>query len=239
MKIVLFIIGLLSIIPATAQKPYSISGKITGETPEQWIYIDKYMGDGSDYDSTKIVNGEFLFSGQVTTPELYCIFFDPSRGETRRYGMARIFVEPGDMTIDIDPKNMFGASTVKGGPVNKAYFDADSYMREHYYNKMDALARQSARAPREERDSLMLLVNTVQKELMQYNLDFINAHPDSPASLALLSAFYYTIPYTEVERILGQMSDDLKGSTVYGVIQKFAETQRTMHDKQAAQPANP
>lgn len=230
-NVLLTIICTMTIICGYSQKKYTIKGVINGDCTEKCLYIQKYMTNGDGADSALINEQHFIFSGNIETPELYMIFFDPDKRETRRLGMSPVFVEPGEVEVVINPADMFGGNEILTGSVNKEFKNTQKHIRLNYMNPIDSLTQLCARATPEDRANYLEERDAYQKELTTYNLDYISKNHSSPVSLFLLSTFFYTIPDAELESVLNSFPDNFKKCTIYKNMAQFREMRQKNNDK--------
>ncbi len=112
--------GCATVTMAQDAKPYTVTGDVSKiKEPLKGIYMTYKYNDGYKQDSAKIVNGKYIFKGELSYPvqaQLYVVpvKFDYSEGQVAFYKKYKmdIFIEPGNLNITSD--TLFTIKTTSG-----------------------------------------------------------------------------------------------------------------------------
>lgn len=138
--IFLFSATLLLPLALTAQeKPFTVHGRVADHSMDGgYLTYYKYILSGPEYapvyDSVKVVNGTFAFSGQTDNPYLTIIAKDERI-------WARFIAEPGDIYVTIDPTKEYHRADVSGTSINDDYQKMIVEPYNAYYLIMEPLEK--------------------------------------------------------------------------------------------------
>lgn len=138
--IFLFSATLLLPLALTAQeKTFTVHGTVADHSMDGgYLTYYKYILFGPEYapvyDSVKVVNGTFAFSGQTDNPYLTIIAKDERI-------WARFIAEPGDIYVTIDPTKEYHRADVSGTPINDDYREMIVEPYNAYYLIMEPLEK--------------------------------------------------------------------------------------------------
>lgn len=138
--IFLFSATLLLLFALTAQeRTFTVHGTVADHSMDGgYLTYYKYILFGPEYvpvyDSVKVVNGTFAFSGQTDNPYLTIIAKDERI-------WARFIAEPGDIYVTIDPTKEYHRADVSGTPINDDYREMIVEPYNAYYLIMEPLEK--------------------------------------------------------------------------------------------------
>lgn len=196
----LFLFALISIIPANAQKTFSLQGMIGG-LQEEYIYLYKYDGETKEFiDSVKTKNGEFKFEAPCEQA-----FIAEFKLAGRRAG--KVFLSPGKMSLFVHKKDMnhkFLIGKLKGSPAQDRYEDFQAKLAEN--NKQKLKIAENLEIPEIQSDSVKK--NQYMKEYARLNKfkdEYFYKYASSPVVAYLIYEEYFA-----AKRSLEYVKEQLK-----------------------------
>ncbi|WP_282125418.1 DUF4369 domain-containing protein [Marinifilum flexuosum] len=182
----LFLFALISIIPANAQKSFTLQGMIGG-LQEEYIYLYKYDGETKELiDSVKTTNGEFKFESPCEQA-----FIAEFKVAGRRAG--KVFLSPTKMSLFVHKKDMnhkFLMGKLKGSPAQDRYEDFQAKLAEN--NKQKLKIAENLEIPEIQCDSIKK--NQFMKEyarLNQFRDEYYYKYASSPIVAYLIYQEYF------------------------------------------------
>ena len=209
---------------------YTIRGSFSKPQTEEWIYLVRFMEADPKVDSARIIDGKFMFEGEVDIPEMYALSYHHSRAK----GLLPVFLEPATLTVVIDPADWENGSTISGGKVNDEYRAFLRDIEEKYTKKIIALYDQDPADTEDEKKELENQMKKLVDESMAFRLNYIKTHYDSPVSVFLLAQIYPNLSPGEVTTILSGFSPELKNTVIYKTISSMLEHAKSQHAKEVA-----
>ncbi|REG87862.1 TlpA disulfide reductase family protein [Winogradskyella sediminis] len=180
------IIGLLlfGCKPEEKRTDFIINGKAEGVYNGVRAYLKKVEKKGREriIDTAVVINEKFNFSGKVLYPTLSVIEINSVNGK------LKFMLENSSIDITIDKSNL-SQSKIEGSASQDDY---QKYQEDlQAYRKEVANIRTELRNNRSshvltQRDSLMKIASIAEKKYQELPLKFINSHPSSYYSLALI-----------------------------------------------------
>ncbi|MBD1261336.1 AhpC/TSA family protein [Maribacter polysiphoniae] len=200
MKNILLPLIALGILASCNSKPegYTINGTLIGDVADSTAVYLKKAGKQNglvDVDTTMVVNGNFVFTGQKNSPEMHFIFVD------QLGGYAAAIVENGEIEFTAH-KDSLGFAKAIGTPQNEFLYDFQKNSREVSNQAMNI--QKDLRTATGARDTV--LINSLQEELNElrgeyesFELDYIKSHPNALISALLIDRAINTRTSTEEE----------------------------------------
>lgn len=211
MKKIILSLSILVVLVACNQAPdgYTINGTLTGELENGTKVFLKKQGENNqpvDVDTTEVVDGKFVFTGQAGIPELNYIFIDKLQGYTA------IVLENGEIELTAQ-KDSLGLAKIKGTLQNDFF--------SKFINKAQAMQKQgvaiqtdmqAANGNETALSSLRDEMNDFQEEYKSFEMDFIKANPNALISVLLLDKGIATnaIEPEEVQGIFDTFTPEMK-----------------------------
>ncbi|MCY1632922.1 DUF4369 domain-containing protein [Marinifilum sp. D737] len=196
----LFLFALISIIPASAQKSFTLQGMIGG-LQEEYIYLYKYDGETKELiDSVKTTNGEFKFESPCEQA-----FIAEFKLAGRRAG--KVFLSPTKMSLFVHKKDMnhkFLIGKLKGSPAQDRYEDFQAKLAEN--NKQKLKIAENLEIPEIQSDSVKK--NQFMKEYARLNKfkdEYFYKYASSPVVAYLIYEEYFA-----AKRSLEYVKEQLK-----------------------------
>ena len=180
------IIGLLlfGCKPEEKRTDFIINGKAEGVYNGVRAYLKKVNKNGRErvIDTAIVVNEKFNFSGKVLHPTLSVIEINSVNGK------LKFMLENSAIDITIDKSNL-SQSKIEGSSNQKDYRkyqeDLQAYRKE-VANIRTELRNNKSSHVLTQRDSLIKIASIAEKKYQELPLKFINSHPSSYYSLALI-----------------------------------------------------
>lgn len=191
---------------AQEKKGFTITGDLPGYT-NPYIYLRQVS---KITDSSKVINGKFTFSGNVSEPT--------TAGLTNRVDQSISFIlENAGFSLTGTTGNMEEAKLEGGGPAQKE-------KNELELSQVPLNAEMQALAPRfqelyDKKDTVGLIALSKESEVISRKLAamefaFINKHPESFQSLFLLWQLKEQITIDEVNKIFNGLDPIVRNSAV-------------------------
>lgn len=210
------------------QDGYKISGEITGEIPEELVFL-KTQKDNKEVtlDSSKFVDGKFLFSGKVELPEMYYITIG-------NQNPIPLFVENTLITIKANIDSLSKAEIV-GSKINDKYlayqtaslvFNAEMMK---IYNQMKST----------EDENLINDFNSKLDSLYEAKISFTKAYVKDNgnsviAPFLISKRLIYSLELKELEELTNIIAPEIKNSVYTKTLIERIELLRKL---QAGMPA--
>ena len=180
-KIFAFIIAAVALC-ACQSTTYKVEGTIEGAQEGDTVILG-YSYDGQDFkttDKTTIVNGKFLFEGEIDGSKIYYIGYE--EGEEPIYAM--FFLEPGNINAGIT----HAGSHITGSPTNDLNIEVEDELEKYVVEMLqyqDTLYRDTTLTD-EKKAELSNKCYEVQRDAMTYIQDIIRENIDNMVGLFLL-----------------------------------------------------
>jgi thiol-disulfide isomerase/thioredoxin len=210
----IIILLLLVTVKAYAQLPggnFKIKGHIskleTGTIFFSYPYNEKLM-----IDSSKIVNGNFEFSGKISQPVMAYIRLDNTEIIDRK--ALYIFLEPTIINVDLN-NEPFSTVTVEGSKTHSELMEwkhQDTNLKNKFAGVLNKVLFENEVSKHKILEDSLVLYND-QKILLDYT--FIINHPKSYVSPYLLGVYYRNFTVAQLKDIYNNMGSKLQTS-VYG-----------------------
>lgn len=214
----IFLLGMVAGLLASCQSKtdgYTIEGTLTGDAASGKAYLERsvYLSDPVVVDSTMVQNGSFTFSGKVERPGLYYVIIDLNKpGEEPDYHnkmfRTMLYLENSDITYKGDVATLPGvyyaperenkSPEITGSSVHDLFVTMNKEIQV-YSDTLNTLMERYADeylVPESEGKDVSAVGMEIAREemkwkdkLLQYQLDFIKKHADSP--VAMDQAMYY------------------------------------------------
>lgn len=221
-KFVLIIISLFfGYISHAQDSAFTINGNLE-KIKDGTIYLNIYEGDKTVKDSSTINDGNFKFTGNVSSPYFAALTMPDKRNDYYTF-----YVEPG--SIDISGRgDSLKLLSVKGSTVNAdnqllkermkaitTWEDANSKLYEKAYNDKNKKVMDSL-------DQVDFAVLDAKRKVVA---DFVKAYPHSMrAAMAIPENFGYYAEASDVEPLYEMLSPEIKNSDKGKEIKKLIDT---------------
>jgi thiol-disulfide isomerase/thioredoxin len=171
---------------ASAQQPYTITGRVENIPSAKWAYITEDWTVSEIKDSVPIANGMFTYKGKMSKPWptlafLNLRYFDQEKGKEVRRMMTDFYIEKGTLNITVRNTDFRDGSTVTGTPTNKDYFTYRKYKQDFLIarqRRLDSLG--------EARLKGQAAADAFHVEQRNMSAGFLQMHPNSFFSLVLV-----------------------------------------------------
>jgi len=224
MRKLILCVGLVGLIMSCSTTPegYVVEGELRGDVENGTkIFLkttDSLRQSLIEVDTTTVENGVFSFAGTISSPKLYYMFIEDSRGS------APVVLENGTIKFKAH-KDSLGFSSLKGTPQND-YFMA--YLDEtRKFVAMSRSMNDDLRMANAQRDTVAIAslrdeYLELQEKAKTYELDFMKEHPDALISALILDKVLMgkTIPVEELDAIFQKFSPQIKSSSIGKKIQE-------------------
>ena len=218
MKKIAFILFIGSILVSCVEKKDQV--KITGivkGVDTGMVFLQKYdLGKWVNTDSTKLVKGEFSFTGKVDLPEMWHIAMQEDQV------VIPVFVENAKIEVQIYPDSL-EKSTIKGSAAQDIYQQYVT-MNEAINKKMDDVYKAWKKA-KEANDTLAMkrndsISNLLDLEIKKQLQDFIKTNNKTVVSpyLVMHNSWQFELP--ELEEVVHAMDTSLNTSQYMQALKK-------------------
>ncbi len=228
MKKIILTIGIIAGIAACNQEPegYTLHGNLTGDIENGTQVFLRTVGENNqpvDVDTAKVENGKFTFTGTAETPELNYIFIDKLPGYTA------VILENGEIQFNAQ-KDSLGLAEITGTPQNEIFADYMEQSKELsqqaqsiQQDMQQASIKKDSATANSLRDEMMEL----QTEYKNFELDYIENHPDALISVLLIGNALGAgaITAEEAQAMYDKLSPEIKKTKAATTIQERLEAQ--------------
>ena len=202
---------LLLAIKAFAQTPdstFKISGNIS-KLDKGMLYISYQGINKYIVDSSKIINGNFEFSGKIAQPEI--AYLKLVNTQMLDNNTPYVYLEPKLMQVQLS-NNPFAVVTVKGSKTHDELMEwktANNSLKQKFSGALSRLDTETDTAKHKLlQDSMVLYYD--QKFAVEY--DFIKSHPQSYFSPYLLVLHYRNYTVAQLNEIYNKFGSQLQTS---------------------------
>jgi thiol-disulfide isomerase/thioredoxin len=198
---------------AVPDSTYTLTGKIDG-VDTGWAFLRHRQSEGSNVDSTRIENGQFVFTGRATEPE-FCNFGLLEKGAKEfHFGM---FIQNGKLNL-IAKKDSLSDAQVQftGSPTEEQFqrfqksqspFDSADQATNNLY--LSAKSKHDQRGM----DSLIKVFQLLDRRQKQSVKDFAKANPSSYVSaFEVYSDFSYNPDVAELDSLYQGLDSGVRTS---------------------------
>ncbi len=220
----ILLVGILLLSCATKKDRYTIQGTIA-DIDSVMVYLQKQGSDGWEkIDSTKVMNGNFTFTGSIAMPELYYLSLK------EKEVAVPLFVENAEIDVQIYPDSV-DKSIIQGSSSNDIYMKY-LIMDESIMKKMEDvyIAWKAAKdigdtATMNKND---LISEELDKEMKAQLVSFVKTNNKSVVSPYLITRNSWRFDLTELENLMGGLDSAMNSSTYYQAIEKRVEVLRSV-----------
>ena len=228
---------LSEVIAKTQEKPFTIDGTIK-ENAGTHIYLS--LPDGktgkTKMDSSLIKNGQFQFAGVLSGPAQVYVTTVRQPRSINEY--VQLYIEPGEMKLSLDGKNLSETAVLKGSgvqdeadklntlkaavlaqmkPLSEAYSKANGIYAAAMREKKDEATREKLKDEAEKAKEAMY---PYQKQLGEIETKFMNDNPASYVTASMLRYRISSMPLEEGDERYSKLSEIIKSSSLGQEIKK-------------------
>jgi peroxiredoxin len=199
-----------------ARDGFTLNGNIRG-LKDGVIYLVHMKDKASRVtDTVNVVNGQFVYTGSVTEPTRYFLYFRDNTDLT-------FFVDNTNMTLDADKDSLSGA-VLRGSPTQDDYITYFRTVQKPFYTQYTEIYGRKFQASQQGRVKLETQAGSAfDKEFADLSLrddsataDYLRAHPNSNAAAEIVFDRYVVLAYYDKARqFLDMLGPDARGS-IYG-----------------------
>ena len=211
MKKIILSLNILIALVACNQAPegYTIQGTLSGELENGTKVFLKKQGPNNqpmDVDTTEVIDGKFILTGQAGIPEVNYIFIDKLKSYTA------IVIENGEIEITAH-KDSLGLAKIKGTPQNDLF---SKYITKAQSMSKQAIAIQSDMQAANGNEAAMASLSDEMKDFQEeyktFEMDFIKENPSALISVLLLDKGIATraIKAEDVQGIFDSFTPEMK-----------------------------
>jgi len=189
---------------------YNIMGTAQGFTDGTVLYLDDASGaDMKAIDSTKILNGQFRFSGSINGFVLHAII------HTNDFSDYKFFWLENNALIFKGAKGKFRNAVIAGSKtqVDEDKLDAQVNPFEQKIDSLNGMDKKSL--PESEKKAIYKKIDSLRAGELKVNINFIENNPASIVSAATLDVFSSSIGREKSAALYNNLSQDNKNAT-YG-----------------------
>ncbi|KAB8153607.1 redoxin domain-containing protein [Kordia sp. TARA_039_SRF] len=212
-------IGLLLFVSCGEQSQnsgdgYVIETTING-TPDgvrAFLKVPNERGVPQPKDTAIVQNGKFTFTGEVDYPQLGFIYVNGAENN------INVILENAALTIDADKDSLFAAK-ISGGKHNVEYINFIEASKE--LSKKAQKVRAGYQKAMIAKDTAAIAIakkkiSEIDKEALQYQEDYVLAHPTSYISLMLVNRMLQNklTTATKAKQFFDDLPDDMKKTRI-------------------------
>lgn len=201
--------ALLVVACNSSNDKYTIKGQIDN-LDDSVLYLGQQTGGVPIFDTLKVKNGAFTFSGKTEKPILGQIVTSD-----RQSGFP-IILEPGEIEVSGDADSMInGQITVTGTSNNEAlqeYTDIQKPFMPQMQELQSAYMAAQSGDDQEKMDSVMNVMQDVNEQIISKMKDFVAEHPKSIISAIALQNIMDGMDGEEMENMYAKLSKDVQES---------------------------
>lgn len=224
MKKLFYLLFVAAIFASCGNNNYTIKGVITNASVPPTVFLNLMHKNGAiaPIDSTSIAKGEFTMFGKVKKIEVGFLQFS---GEAT----FPIILEKGNIKVKIDYKN-WDDFEVTGTPLNEklnafhAKYRSLWVIADSAYIKFTRAEADNV-LPKNVQDSLQQNVLVKYGEMLNYAKSFVVENNTTMVSVAALWFVRKGLKVEDYKKLSNQISDDLKYSPLFRMMQKQANGQ--------------
>jgi peroxiredoxin len=229
MKKIILSLGILLTLVACNQTPegYTITGKLRGEIENGTKVYLKKQGENNqpiDVDTTEVLDGNFVFTGKIGSPEMHSVFVDKTQAYTF------IVLENGPIEIEAH-KDSLGFAKITGTLQNDLFSKFVKKSQAMSTQAMDIQTdMRAANGNETELASLRDEMIDLQEEYKTFEVDFIKQNPNALISVLLLEKGIATknIESKDVQDIYDSFTPEIKETSA---AKKIAEQLEAIKEK--------
>lgn len=227
-KIVLLTVAAMSVLAACTTKGYTINGKVTdadGNLVNGIVYLGNYDRNAPFRDTAEIVNGKFVFTGEIQFPDNFYLSIEGMDG------MGDIFMENEKFTVDAkcDASNEV-EWTVKGGIVQEMMNrlnEAGQTLNEKYDIENVVAVFRNRAASEEERNAAMEKYDDYMEEYNAVKDEMIESAPVSHFALSFIADEVSEMEIDEIKEVLDAYDvPEFAGNPKVERIQKYYDKEK-------------
>lgn len=225
MRRILLVITTAFIMMACGNKnQFTLNGEVIPVQDGTVILHQFVKGDPVPIDSSTMKDGQFKFTGEIGSPELFLLSIEG----TPRY-VAQIFLEPAKMDAKIYPDSL-SANSLTG---SESHDLLQEYMEEiiRFSESQNALESRFRQAQMtndvDEMDAVRFEFETIQENTRLYARNFIKEYKESPvAAFVYMMNFFQQASGEELDSMLNVFAS-LETSDFYSSMKERADMLRT------------
>ncbi len=228
MKKIILSICIIAGIAACNQQPegYTLEGTLTGDVENGTQVFLRTVGENNqpvDVDTAKVENGKFTFTGTADSPELNYIFIDKLPGYTA------VILENGEIEFNAQ-KDSLGLAEITGTPQNEIfadYMEQSKELTQQAQSIQQDMQQASMKKDTATANSLRDEMMELQTEYKNFELDYIENHPDALISVLLIGNALGSgvITAEEAQAMYDKLSPEIKKTKAATTIQERLEAQ--------------
>jgi len=227
----LALIAAAGLLQATVQaQPFTLSGKVEGKQTGYVFLAYSPGGDNYKMDSARLLQGKFVFKGNIDGPSMANMFLDKPDQMSFGEDAASFFLEPGTLTTTTLKKGNLKAATLKGSKAQDDFDILNAARKEvitqltplsDRYNKLN-LEYIAARKAKKDSATLAGMLDQLDKikddmepfyeKQEAIDKDFIEKHPGSYVTAYLLRFRISSMPLQQGEAYYSKMPPALQKS---------------------------
>jgi len=212
---ILFCLAILVMASCSKKEQYIITGNISDKEPTTIYLQQRIDGNWKNIDSTQLVSGKFEFSGSVIIPDAYYL----SKGEREK---LILFIENCPITVTAD-SSLVSNAIVSGGAAQSLYSEYNKTYSSKDSELMSVYELWKAEQNADVKKKLEAKVDSLDKQLNQFQEQFMSEHPSSPVASHLLTQIQYGKNSEELSQLLAKLDTSLSETNAYKAIKKRIE----------------
>lgn len=221
-KQLLFLLAVF-FLAACTDNSYRIQGTFTdGLVPDSsLVYMQKrVVREWVMLDSAMVLGGDFVMKGKVEEPFYAYLTYTGTDGR-KRY--ADIVVEPGNLSLTVNPKQI-KRSGVSQNALLQSFYDMEDAVFAAYETKYE---EQSSQPQTPERQAAWeVYVDSLQDAAVAQTVDFILKNANTLAANAVFTTRYYNMSIQQKDAVIAAMNEESRSYDRIPLIIETLEIER-------------
>lgn len=190
---------------------FVIHGQLTGDVPA-YIYMELYDGKAPKTDSAKIVNGQYSFKGEISSPAPALIYFNTTESKDEP---LKFYVDKSDNIVLKGNASSLNSSTIKGSKAQTEFemLASQTAPIDHQMSFIYSHPKMVANQP----DSSIYynkMLDSLSTQKKQIIYDFAMQHHDSYISLYNLTGLFNARNINDIALAYNKLSTAIKQSAI-------------------------
>ena len=198
---------------ATTDSTYTITGKISG-LDTGWIYLLNRQSEPQKFDSVRINNGIFTFTGKADSPQFFLLGIPNAEQHDKEYRLG-FFVENGHTNI-FGKRDSIDKALITGSATQGEYnnFLASRKFLDDEENKLDKVySSLEAKGDKKGMDSVEKFFQSIEKKEKDFAKEYARKNPSSYISaFELYQSFSFNPNASELDSIYNDLSISIQNS---------------------------
>ena len=223
MRNLIIIFFTLLMIGCNEDEPYTIKGYVEGKD-SGIVRLSQYGESRMDSKECQLVNGEFIFQGNIQFPEQFILIYEES-GPQSTFEAFSIFLEPSANVNVILFSDSISKSQITGSKLANEFSEINHLLKTNFTSQLNDLATEYEKAIVSEDKDLQKIIfskgDSIQNEILKWKLNFIEYNPKSFISAYFLHSIYLMQNIDTVIKYYGMLDFSLEETKYVNRVESF------------------